>query len=156
MSTYDAVKDLPLEIEGYDLEPLEQEVAADFTLRRTASCCAAAAWRGAARRSTTTPAPRAAFQARRGELPFAGQHTLDSFSLLQAGQGEYRRWAFESAALDLALKQAGLSLAEAIGRPQRPLRFVVSTRVAKVEEWLALEPRPALQARPRPRLGRRT
>ena len=35
MSTYDAVKDLPLEIDGYELEPLEQEVAANFTLKRT-------------------------------------------------------------------------------------------------------------------------
>ena len=33
MATYDAVKDLPLEIDGYALEPLEQEVAANFTLR---------------------------------------------------------------------------------------------------------------------------
>ena len=72
-------------------------------------------------------------------MPFNGRHTLDSFSLLQAGQSEYRRWAFESAALDLALRQAGLSLAEAVGRPQ-PLRFVVSTRIANVERWLALYP----------------
>ena len=53
------------------------------------------------------PQAQQRFQARGGELPFAGEHTLDSFSLLQAGQTEYRRWAFESAALDLALRQAG-------------------------------------------------
>src|SRR5207249_12075209 len=35
VSTYDAVKDLPLEIESYALEPLVQEVAADFSLHRT-------------------------------------------------------------------------------------------------------------------------
>ena len=35
MATYDAVKDLPLEIDSYDLEPLVQEVAADFSLHRT-------------------------------------------------------------------------------------------------------------------------
>lgn len=38
----------------------------------------------------------------------------------------YRRWAFEAAALDLALRQAGRSLAEVVGRPPRPVRFVVS------------------------------
>jgi hypothetical protein len=52
----------------------------------------------------------------------------------------YRRWAFESAALDLALRQAGLSLGEAIGRSPQPLRFVVSTRVASVQRWLELYP----------------
>jgi L-alanine-DL-glutamate epimerase-like enolase superfamily enzyme len=41
----------------------------------------------------------------------------------------YRRWAFESAALDLALRQAGLSLADALGRTARPVRFVCSVRL---------------------------
>ena len=38
----------------------------------------------------------------------------------------FRRWAFESAALDLALRQAGLSLAAALGRDARPVTFVMS------------------------------
>ena len=37
-----------------------------------------------------------------------------------------RRWGFESAALDLALRQNGLSLAEALGRELAPLSYVVS------------------------------
>lgn len=41
----------------------------------------------------------------------------------------YRRWAFESAALDLALGQNGLSLHEAVGREPQPLTFVCSTRL---------------------------
>ena len=41
----------------------------------------------------------------------------------------YRRWAFESAALDLALRQNRLALHEAIGRDPKPLRFVCSTRL---------------------------
>ncbi|MCL4286581.1 MAG: hypothetical protein KJ006_02915 [Thermoleophilia bacterium] len=41
----------------------------------------------------------------------------------------YRRWAFESAALDLALRQSGLSLHEAVGREPQPLTFVCSTRL---------------------------
>jgi hypothetical protein len=44
---------------------------------------------------------------------------------------DYRRWAYESAALDLALQQAGLSLAEAVGREPQPVTFVVSLRIEK-------------------------
>ncbi|MSO47787.1 MAG: hypothetical protein EXQ67_06860 [Thermoleophilia bacterium] len=38
----------------------------------------------------------------------------------------YRRWAIEAAALDLALRQANVSLAELLGRSLRPVHFVVS------------------------------
>jgi L-alanine-DL-glutamate epimerase-like enolase superfamily enzyme len=41
----------------------------------------------------------------------------------------YRRWAYESAALDLALRQNGIPLHEALGREPAPLRFVCSTRL---------------------------
>jgi hypothetical protein len=68
----------------------------------------------------------------------AGRHTLATFTaLLDAVElwprppahepsRRYRRWAFESAALDLALRQAGVSLATALARSPRPLRFVAS------------------------------
>ena len=52
---------------------------------------------------------------------------------------DYRRWAFESAALDLALRQAGLSLGEALDLRYRPVRFVVSTRL-DIRPWLSLYP----------------
>ena len=41
----------------------------------------------------------------------------------------YRRWAYESAALDLALRQNGQALHEALGIDPRPVRFVCSTRL---------------------------
>lgn len=63
-------------------------------------------------------------------------HRLDDFDEMAEG---YRRWAFESAALDLALRQHELGLGEALGRSERPVRFVVSTRFDP-ERWLALEP----------------
>ena len=69
-------------------------------------------------------------------------HTFDSFSKMldeevdlwpdpptREDSRNYRRWAFESAALDLALRQAGVSLAEAVGREAQPLNFVVSMRL---------------------------
>src|SRR5207253_20597 len=55
------------------------------------------------------------------------------------GDRDHRRWAFESAALDLALRQAGRPLAAALGREARPVRFVVSTRRG-IAEWLSLYP----------------
>ena len=140
MSTYDAVRDLTLNIEGYRLEPLAREVARGFTLRRTVVVLYGGGEEGRGEEVDYDPRAQEAFQADEGKLPFPGGHTLDSFSLLQAGQTEYRRWAFESAALDLALRQAGLSLGEAVGREPQPLRFVVSTRTASVPGWLELYP----------------
>jgi hypothetical protein len=52
---------------------------------------------------------------------------------------DYRRWAFESAALDLGLRQAGRSLAESLGREPRPVRFVASTR-ADIGPYRAIYP----------------
>jgi L-alanine-DL-glutamate epimerase-like enolase superfamily enzyme len=42
-----------------------------------------------------------------------------------------RRWAFESAALDLALRQAGRSLHEVLGLEPHPVRFVNSLGLGK-------------------------
>jgi hypothetical protein len=140
MPLYDRVRDLPLRIDSYRLEPLEREVARGFTLKRTVVVLEGEGHEGRGEEVDYDPQTQATFQADEGKLPFPGEHTLDSFSLLQAGQTEYRRWAFESAALDLALAQAGQSLGQAIGRPPQPLRFVVSTRVAAVPGWLDLYP----------------
>ncbi len=153
MSTYDAVKDLPLEIDGYELGPLEQEVAANFTLKRTVVVLRGGGVWGRGEEVDYDPAAQERFQARRGELPFAGHHTLDSFSLLQAGQTEYRRWAFESAALDLALRQAGLTL----GRGARQADAAAPVRRLDAQHRrravARARTRAALQARPRPRLA---
>ena len=60
-------------------------------------------------------------QALDGVELFAGEPRMDA-------SNDYRRWALESAALDLALHQNGLTLGAAVGREYRPVRFVVSTR----------------------------
>ena len=77
-------------------------------------------------------------QARGATLPLHGEWTIDSFSRhLEAAVLfpeapdrheflDYRRWAFESAALDLALRQAGRSLGDVVGRKARPVTFVAS------------------------------
>ncbi|HEY4095535.1 MAG TPA: hypothetical protein VGM33_08505 [Baekduia sp.] len=79
-----------------------------------------------------------AFLALAPALPLAGSWTLASFSDHVAGLDVWpeepewdmarrlRRWAFESAALDLALAQSGRTLGEVLGRTPAPLRFVNS------------------------------
>jgi L-alanine-DL-glutamate epimerase-like enolase superfamily enzyme len=47
----------------------------------------------------------------------------------QEGSRHYRVWAVESAALDLALRQAGTSLHACLGLEPRPLTFVCSMRL---------------------------
>jgi hypothetical protein len=75
------------------------------------------------------------------ELMLAGAWSLDGLSrrLDDSDLPDYRRWAFESAALDLALRQAKRSLADAVGRPYRPIRFAASTR-SDVAPWLENDP----------------
>jgi hypothetical protein len=66
-----------------------------------------------------------------------------------AASRDYRRWAFESAALDLALRQRGTSLAGAVEREYRPVRFVVSTR-GDAFAWLEAAPGLELKLDPEP------
>jgi hypothetical protein len=89
---------------------------------------------------------------RLARLDLTGTWTLDSLSKrldeadlfpasppAQAAYRDYRRWAFESAALDLALLQAGRSLGDILGREAKPLTFVSSTR-SSLDGWLELYP----------------
>jgi hypothetical protein len=62
---------------------------------------------------------------------------------------DYRRWAFESAALDLGLQQAGRSLADAAGREAQAVRFVLSTR-GDIGPWLEFDPRLEFKLDPEP------
>ncbi len=61
---------------------------------------------------------------------------LDLFGGIEPGMPaslHYRRWAYESAALDLALRQAGVPLHEALGIDPKPLNFVCSTRLTSFD-----------------------
>ena len=52
---------------------------------------------------------------------------------------DYRRWAYESALLDLGLRQAGTTLGALLGREPQPVRFCVSSGLGP-EPWLAVDP----------------
>ena len=100
--------------------------------------------------------------------PVAGSWTLGSFSESLDGfrwfadlpednaAFEYRRWAWESAALDLALSQAGLTLADAVGKVARPVTYVISTRVTNVEPLLEVYPDARFKLDPDPDWGDET
>jgi len=66
-----------------------------------------------------------------------------------AASADYRRWAFESAALDLPLRQAGCSLGDVLSLTYEPVHFVVSTRL-DVRPFLALYPRLEFKLDPLP------
>ena len=136
MSLYDAVAGLTLSVERVELEHLAHNLK-HMTRRTTVVHLHGAGHEGVGEDVSYEEDLQLAFTV--DALPdLTGEHTLDSFSALVGDQPGYRPWGLESAALDLALRQAGRSLADAVGREPRPVRFVVSQSAA--EEWLAAAP----------------
>ena len=133
MPLYDAVKDLTFTIERVELEPHVLPLQ-HITRRTTVFHLHGDGHEGVGEDVTYEEAHHQ--DVRPPEL--AGEHTLESFSTLVASEPGYRVWGLESAALDLALRQAGLSLAAAVDREPRPVRFVVSRN--NPHEWLAVDP----------------
>jgi hypothetical protein len=147
MTLYDRVADLPLSVEGYDLSRLEGETSSDFTRVSTVFALQGPEATGYGEDVTYETADHEALLEADpdvGRFPLAGEYTLDSFSSmledvdlfptkepLREVFRHYRRWAVESAALDLALRQAGETLASALGRTYDPVSFVVSTRLGE-------------------------
>jgi len=168
MSLYDFVRDLPLVVATYGLEPHEYVARADFTRKSTVIRLTGAGEEGLGEDVTYDGDLQEAQQTRGAVLELAGTWTIDTFSRHLETVAlfpeppdrheyvDYRRWAFESAALDLALRQAGRSLGEVVGREPRPVTFVASgglgdpPTTARLEAFLALYPtlRFKLDARP--------
>jgi hypothetical protein len=158
VTLYDAVRELPLTIESYDLDIRSLDVSSEFTRKTTMVRLVGGGEEGVGE-DVTYDAVAHESQLERGPVnPLPGEWTLDSFShqLAQLPLFEiepqmhafldYRRWAYESAALDLALRQSGLTLGQAVGRELRPVTYVVSMRLGepptldRVKGWLALYP----------------
>jgi L-alanine-DL-glutamate epimerase-like enolase superfamily enzyme len=143
MSTWERVADLPLTIEDYALERLQRDVSSAFTRVSTVIRLRGAGTDGVGEDVSYDADDQGALQAAGPALPLAGTWTLASFCEHLAGLDlwpepprhppsvHYRVWAYESAALDLALRQAGRSLQQAVGREARPVRFVVSLRLGE-------------------------
>ncbi len=142
MSTYALLADLPVEIDSYSLEGLEANVSSDFTRLTTVIHLRGAGEEGVGEDVVYDGLDQIALQDAGPVQDLSGRRTLGELSELIGGldlfpaepvRGDvsrlYRRWAFESAALDLALRQAGTTLAAVVGRELRPLNFVVSLRL---------------------------
>ena len=144
MSSYERIAELPLEIESLRFEGRELKWTEDFVRATTLiQLHGPGGDTGVGEDVVYDEIDHVNLQADGPKtIELAGSYTLDSFSkrldetqLFPAPpvRGEvselYRRWAFESAALDLALTQAGRSLADVLEREPRPVDFVVSMRL---------------------------
>ena len=142
MRTYTVLASLPLEVEGYDLSGLERAVSSDFVRRTTVVALRGAGETGLGEDVTYGGEEHERLLGAGAVHDLAGTHSLHSFSELVGSLDlfpggapahevwrHYRRWAFESAALDLALRQARRSLSALLDREPEPLSFVVSTRL---------------------------
>ncbi|MGI8420956.1 MAG: hypothetical protein ACR2MU_01630 [Gaiellaceae bacterium] len=143
MSEYHLIADLPLQIDGYLLERLERPVSSGFTRVTTVIRLEGGGHEGIGEDVTYDAGDQQLLQDEGRAHPLPGTWTLDTFSqrldemelfprppMMDAAL-QYRRWAFESAALDLALRQGGTTLAGALGRELRPIRFVSSLRLGE-------------------------
>jgi L-alanine-DL-glutamate epimerase-like enolase superfamily enzyme len=143
VSTWERVAQLPVEIEEYELEPLRADVSSDFERKSTIIRLRGGGEQGLGEDVTYDAVDQEILQAAGPTLALAGSFTLASFSERLAGlslfgeppqrevSARYRTWAYESAALDLALRQAGTTLHAALAREPLPLRFVVSLRLGE-------------------------
>jgi hypothetical protein len=146
MGSYDAIAELPLEIESCSFEGLEVALG-EFERLTTVVRFAGGGHEGIGEDVVYDGVDHVAQQSHGPPEGLAGSSTFDEFSkkldginLFPAAEPQrdisvdYRRWAFESAALDLALRQAGTNLATILGREPKPLNFVNSMRLAGFEE----------------------
>jgi L-alanine-DL-glutamate epimerase-like enolase superfamily enzyme len=138
-SMWTRIADLPLTIESHALERLEAPAPAERVTFHVRLRGGGVDGLGEDVGGTMVEEDEgAAFTAAAPSLPLAGEWTLATFVDHLAGlelwpapprwepARRFRAWAFESAALDLALRQAGIGLPEALGRSAAPVRFVNS------------------------------
>jgi len=155
---YAPLASLPLVVSSYSFEPREQATAGGWRRLSTIVRLAGEGHEGKGEDVCFGEVEQRALQAGVRDLPLAGRLYLGEFTQILGDLDlfstppeipdyrSYRRWAFEAAALDLALRQAGASLADLLGRTPRPVRFVVSLGLGDppsldaIERVLALYP----------------
>jgi hypothetical protein len=157
--TYAHVAKLPLIIERCELQPIVRDTSSGFTKVSIVVRLGGADHVGEGEDITWDQIDQIELLRAGGDLSWLhGTRTFDEFSRLlglanlfpvrpiRDSAGFYRRWAFESAALDLALRQNGVSLQDAVGRQARPVNFVASIRIgdppslAILRAWLREDP----------------
>ncbi|HEX2129463.1 MAG TPA: hypothetical protein VHF58_09640, partial [Solirubrobacterales bacterium] len=134
--------ELPLEISSYELTGHDREFG-EFTRGSTVVHLRGGGEEGIGEDVIYTVLDHVAHRDAGPVHDFTGVSTLGEFSALVGSldlfpgsppeyeaSRYYRRWAYESAALDLALRQQKLALWEVVERDPQPLRFVCSTRLS--------------------------
>jgi len=133
---FDRVADLPLVVDDADLSPVTVELDGSFA--RTVVHLRGGGEEGLGEDVTYEQDLQAAFQTEGPPPALEGDWTFASFSDSLPELPGFRRWALESAALDLALRQSRLSLADTLSREARPVTFVRSGQPEP--EWRRLYP----------------
>jgi hypothetical protein len=135
---YDSLRDLDVVVEDGSFSRLERRTSSGFDRVTTVVELGGAGVTGFGEDVTYETAHHDALQ-ERGPWDLAGEYTLGGFSQRlddrdlfpddpeRAVFRNYRRWAVESAALDLALRQAETTLGERLDRVPHDPHFVVST-----------------------------
>ncbi len=140
---YDRLAGLSLSVDEYTLSAASLDTSSGFTRVSTTVELAGGGETGRGEDVGYGADDQRRFQERYGDggLDLAGEYTLAGFSehletvefFPEPPENEadrhYRRWALESAALDLALRQADTDLGSVLGETYDPVRFVVSTRL---------------------------
>jgi hypothetical protein len=152
--TFDLLAGLPLEVDGYRLEGLRRNVSSGFERRTTVVTLEGGGEEGIGEDVVYDGEDHEAMQAAGPYLDLRHAGTLGEFCAktdaldlfpVPPPRGEvsrlYRRWTFQGAALDLALRQAGRSLADVLGREPRPVTFVMSLRLGVPSSFTPLERR---------------
>lgn len=142
MSDWDRLAGLPIRIEGYELEANDREYSPDFTRGSTLVRMRGDGHEGVGEDVVYDVLDHIANRDLGPRFDLTGARTLGELceltgelDLFEGAPPEredsrlYRRWAYESAALDLALRQNGLALHEAVRRDPKPVSFVCSTRL---------------------------
>jgi hypothetical protein len=143
VTTFDRLADLPVEIDGYRLEGLKAEVSSGFERLSTVVRLAGGGHEGIGEDVVYDGVDQTALQEAGPVQPLAGRYALGDFCALidsldlfpvepqRDVSRLYRRWTFQSAALDLALRQAGRPFHDVLGREPEPVTFVVSLRLGE-------------------------
>ncbi|MSO44820.1 MAG: hypothetical protein EXQ74_05910 [Thermoleophilia bacterium] len=154
---YDLIRDMPLVIDDVALERLDLAEAPGFARISTVVHLIGRGHEGLGEDVTYESTEVVAFHIT-GPPDLRGTWTIHSLSQALvamdlftipptwAPSRGYRRWAFEAAALDLALRQAGEPLWRVMGIDPRPVEFVISTELgdppdpARVLRWAEAMP----------------
>ena len=147
MSDWQRLRDLPIQVERFELEANDVEYSTEFTRGSTIVHLTGGGHEGIGEDVAYEVLDHIANRDLGPRFDLTGPRTLgglcDLLGELDLHEGapperevsrHYRRWAYESAALDLALRQNGVALHEALGREPKPLRFVCSTRLSGFDD----------------------